>query len=270
VSGAKHSQSPVSPGGTVGLVSEATSAEQVRGTGPEPTRARKGAKPVPRRRGTRPDEGVTGPEGVSPRRRARRGEGERLREEILDATTALLIETGSADKVSTRAVARRAGCTSPSIYLHFPDKAALLYAVCERQFDSLGIELEQALAGIDGPIERLIRGAHTYARFALEHPEHYRIMMLDEAYSENYEGSLEHLAGSPGFSTIVTTVQEGMEAGQLAPGDPVMVSLTLWAAVHGLVSLLVVKPRLDLPPFDVLIDQLCTHLIDGLLPRPLA
>ena len=65
------------------------------------------------------------------RSRSKRGEGESLRGEILDAAEAILNETGSADKVSTRAVAQRVGCSSPSIYLHFPDRAQLIFAVCE-------------------------------------------------------------------------------------------------------------------------------------------
>jgi AcrR family transcriptional regulator len=203
----------------------------------------------------------------APRRRARRGEGERLRDEILEAATDLLIETGSADKVSTRAVAQRVGCTSPSIYLHFPDKAALMYAVCERQFDTLGEVLEKALADIDDPVERLRAGARTYAEFALEHPEQYRVMMMDEAYAELYEDTLDHLGSSPGFQTIVHAVEDGIESGQLAPGDPVMIALTLWAAVHGMVSLLIVKPKLELPALDVLIDHLCQQNIEGLRNR---
>ncbi|MDT5161512.1 MAG: hypothetical protein QOC90_1822, partial [Mycobacterium sp.] len=39
------------------------------------------------------------------RRRAPRGSGEQLREEILDATTELLLETGHAKEVSIRSVA---------------------------------------------------------------------------------------------------------------------------------------------------------------------
>jgi hypothetical protein len=48
------------------------------------------------------------------RRRAPRGSGEQLREEILDATTELLLETGQAKAVSIRSVAQRVGVTPPS------------------------------------------------------------------------------------------------------------------------------------------------------------
>lgn len=190
-----------------------------------------------------------------------------MREEILDAATDLLLETGSADKVSTRAVAQRVGCTSPSIYLHFPDKAALMYAACERQFDNLGAVLEKALVDIDDPIERLTAGAQAYARFAMEHTEQYRVMMMDEAYKETYGDALEHLGASSGFQAIVSALEDGIASGQLAPNDPLLVALTLWASVHGVVSLYIVKPRLELPPLDQLVAHLCRQNIEGLLPR---
>jgi len=68
------------------------------------------------------------------RTRARRGEGDLLRDEILTAAERLLVETGNEDSVSIRAIAEAVGVTPPSIYLHFPDKETLLFAVCERQF----------------------------------------------------------------------------------------------------------------------------------------
>ena len=81
------------------------------------------------------------------RRRAPRGSGEQLRDEILDATTDLLLETGHAKAVSIRSVAQRVGVTPPSIYLHFADKDALLDAVCARYFEKLDEEMQAAAAG---------------------------------------------------------------------------------------------------------------------------
>jgi len=66
------------------------------------------------------------------RRRAPRGSGDQLRDEILGAATDLLLETGDEKAVSIRSVSQRVGVTSPSIYLHFADKDALLDAVCAR------------------------------------------------------------------------------------------------------------------------------------------
>ena len=63
------------------------------------------------------------------RPRLPKGEGRQLRDEILVATERLLLETGSAQAVSIRAVADAVGVTPPSIYRHFADKTALIFEV---------------------------------------------------------------------------------------------------------------------------------------------
>ena len=78
-----------------------------------------------------------------------------MREEILDAATVLLLETGHAKAVSIRSVAERVGVTPPSIYLHFADKDALLDAVCARYFEKLDEEMQRAAADQPSAIEVL-------------------------------------------------------------------------------------------------------------------
>jgi AcrR family transcriptional regulator len=203
------------------------------------------------------------------RPRARRGEGERLRNEILEATADLIAELGSVDKVSTRAVAQRVGCSSPALYLHFPDKATLVYAVCEAQFNQMGTRIDKAMADAGGDLlQRLRAAAHAYADFAIDHPVQYRIMMMDETYGAMSEHTLAELAAEAGMTSIVGTIQEGMDAGILAPDDPTLTGVTMWAAVHGIVSLRLAKPNLDLPPIHDLIDRCLDRNLDGMRPRP--
>src|SRR5436190_16118530 len=112
------------------------------------------------------------------RRRARRGEGELLRAEILAAARDLLAETGSESAVSIRAVADRVGVSPPSIYLHFPDKEALLEAVCAEVFTALDQAMETAAATTTDPFEALRARGLAYVRFALGNPEHYRLVLM--------------------------------------------------------------------------------------------
>ena len=80
------------------------------------------------------------------RPRARRGEGDRLRAEILAAAGRLLAERGDENAVSIRMIADAVGVTPPSIYLHFPDKDTLIEAVCEERFKAFDDALEAAAA----------------------------------------------------------------------------------------------------------------------------
>ena len=140
------------------------------------------------------------------RSRSKRGEGEQLRAEILDAAEAILDETGSADKVSTRAVAQRVGCSSPSIYLHFPDRAQLLFAVCERQFEKLAALLAAAADAEPDPVERLRAIGRTYCRFALDNPQPYRTLMMDVIAGVAYERALDEMRAELGFDILFDTV----------------------------------------------------------------
>ncbi len=67
-----------------------------------------------------------------------------MRADLLAATERLMIETGSAEAVSIRAIADAVGVTPPSIYLHFPDKDSLILAVCERHFEAFDSVIEEA------------------------------------------------------------------------------------------------------------------------------
>src|SRR5436305_12742750 len=104
------------------------------------------------------------------RARAPRGSGDRLRDEILDAATELLLETGHAKAVSIRSVALRVGVTPPSIYLHFADKDALLDAVCARYFERLDEVMQQVAADETSNLDRPRAQGLAYVRFATQNP----------------------------------------------------------------------------------------------------
>jgi AcrR family transcriptional regulator len=72
---------------------------------------------------------------VPPRGRRRpnaRGQGERLREEIISAAVSMLDDLADDEALSLRAVARVVSIAATSVYLHFPDRDALVLAAMER------------------------------------------------------------------------------------------------------------------------------------------
>jgi len=175
------------------------------------------------------------------RRRAPRGSGEQLRDEILDATTDLLLETGHAKDVSIRSVAQRVGVTPPSIYLHFTDKDALLDAVCAQYFEKLDQEMQAAAAGQPSSIEMLRAQGLAYVRFALKTPELYRIATMGEGRPGS---DVDLMLNASAFVHMRTSVETLMAEGVYPPGDSTDKALELWTAAHGVVAMLISRPYL--------------------------
>src|ERR1700744_2586227 len=96
------------------------------------------------------------------RSRARRGEGGRLREDILAAAEELLLASGDATALSIRAIATAVGVTPPSIYLHFADRNELVFEVCDRKWRELAASLDSAVAGWTDPLERIVQRGRAY------------------------------------------------------------------------------------------------------------
>ncbi len=181
------------------------------------------------------------------RTKARPGEGEKLRGEILAAADALLGETGTDDALTLRAVAKRTGVSTPSVYLHFPNREALLEAVCLRVWDELAHRMRDRAGEVDDPMRALSRCARVYARFALDHPVQYRVLLMRPSG-----------ASSPGavacFRYLADATAACVRAGILH-GEPEILAMGLWSAMHGCVSLLIAQPGFDWPERpEVLID----------------
>jgi AcrR family transcriptional regulator len=175
------------------------------------------------------------------RRRAPRGSGEQLREEILDATTELVLKTGHAKGVSIRSVAQRVGVTPPSIYLHFADKDALLDAVCARYFEKLDEEMQQAAAAQPSTIEVLRAQGLAYIRFAMKTPELYRIATMGDGRPGS---DVDMALNSSAFVHMRNTVEMLMAESVLPPGDSTVTALELWTVGHGVAAMMISRPYL--------------------------
>jgi AcrR family transcriptional regulator len=194
------------------------------------------------------------------RRRAPRGSGDLLRDEILDAATELLLDIGHAKAVSIRSVAERVGVTPPSIYLHFQDKDALLDAVCARYFEKLDDEMQRVSAVAPSTVEVLRAQGLAYVRFALENPELYRIATMGEWKSNS---SVDAALDSSAFEHICATVKVLMAEGVFLPGDATGIALELWSAAHGAAALLIAKPHLPFGDADAFTDRVLRAVFSG-------
>jgi AcrR family transcriptional regulator len=173
------------------------------------------------------------------RTRNRRGEGDRLRDEIVAAAVELLDETGDQGAITLRSVARRVGIAAPSIYRHFPDQPAIMLAVVRQALAELETELRAALTAVgDDPRQRLQALCDTYLTFAERHPERYRTMFgglwkptLGE--SSVTEADLASL-GDATLGLLAEALQACVAAGYATSTDPRADAVALWLGMHGL------------------------------------
>ena len=178
-------------------------------------------------------------ETLPARTRNRRGEGARLRADIVDATVELLDETGDESAVTLRAVARRVGIAAPSIYRHFPDQPSIMLAAVQRAFAELEEALQAALAttGTD-PRQRLFAVCHAYLEFAQHHPGRYRTMFGGLWMPDLDESTLtasDMASLGDGCMRMLTDGLEGcVAAGQATSTDLAADAVALWLGLHGL------------------------------------
>ncbi|MEO8750790.1 MAG: TetR-like C-terminal domain-containing protein [Allobranchiibius sp.] len=199
-----------------------------------------------------------------PRRVNPRGEGSRLRGELIDAGYALLAETGHAGQLSIRAVAARAGVAATSVYLHFADLEALKVAVAERGFADLATARAEAIAGIEEPAANLIARCLAYVDFALAHPGQYRLMFGPDLPPGAFTGSYNaaNSASRSAYESLIDAIRDCQHSGAAAADtDPTRLAALLWPALHGQVTLRLDRPHFPRPPLHEVITETVQRLI---------
>ncbi|PTQ13277.1 TetR family transcriptional regulator [Sphingomonas oleivorans] len=192
------------------------------------------------------------------RNAARSSHGER-REEILAQALRLFSEHG-VQQVSTRQIASAVGISQPSLYAHFRTSQEIAQELCVRAFRHLAEDLSRALAGEGGRAERLRRAALAYVSFGLDNPDAYRVAFMIEKLVDHRAQAEQ----GPGLAA-------GLEAYKLlrggisgADGTADLIAQSVWATLHGLVSLLIARPHFPWVDKAALIDAHVTRALAGL------
>jgi AcrR family transcriptional regulator len=192
------------------------------------------------------------------RTRNRRGEGDRLRRQLLDAAGRLLEQGATHETLSLRAVAREVGIAATSVYLHFADRTELLIAVYRERFAELARALEEAIAEAPDPAAQLRACCLAYHRFALQYPSTYRVLFEVPGARQEVPPALrrDQLPGVELFDTIRACLDRCVEAGVAPRTDPFLATTCLLAGLHGLVTLRINRPSFPWPSMEALVDHL--------------
>src|SRR3954449_7709264 len=97
---------------------------------------------------------------------------EQRREQLLDATKAIVLEDGF-HAVSIEAVARAAGITRPIVYGHFDDLGGLLEALVER-------ESRRALSQLPETYDDLLAALGAYLEAVRDDPDTWRLVLMPQ------------------------------------------------------------------------------------------
>lgn len=214
----------------------------------------------------------------APRKRAaavrRRLAPEERRRQIVAAAKSLFLDDGI-DHVSMRKIARKVGITQAAIYQHFENKEAILYVIIEDFFSDVIAAFEVAVSTEADPLRRLRRAMRTYVDFGLSRPEEYRLVFMTPmsglvragvALPRTEKARLKPSKGSLAFGMLDARVTEVIGAGLARDLDADLVSEAIWAAGHGIVSLLITHEHFPWTDREALIDLQIDLLMEGLLP----
>ncbi|MGW0704432.1 TetR/AcrR family transcriptional regulator [Streptomyces sp. NPDC002643] len=185
--------------------------------------------------GTRAEE----PTPTARRERNPRGQGDRLRDDVIAALARIVSDDDRMRPVSVslRELAREAGVTAPAIYRHFAGVEEVSRAVALDGFARLVSAMDDAdeNAADRSAVDRLIDQAHVYCRFAVEHRGHFRLMFAAES---TVIGTTADSASALGellerWRRAVSWLQED----GVAVGDVDMAAMYVWTAMHGRLAL---------------------------------
>ncbi|MGA6973639.1 MAG: TetR/AcrR family transcriptional regulator [Candidatus Binatus sp.] len=206
---------------------------------------------------------------VRPRRKPR-GLGHQRRAEILAAAKQLFLKQGY-ENFTTRKLAARVGLSQTGVYVYFKSKEEILDAVCRSTFEGLAQRIRAMSAESKDSPDAIRRLLKAYVEFGLQHPDEYQLTFMvgnsapkftrRKDLSQPFE--LQGI-GVQCFLLFRDQVARLIEGGQLKDGDVSLVTQTLWATAHGLVSLMIARPGYLLSERGPLVKAAVVALMTGL------
>lgn len=199
---------------------------------------------------------------VSQSARRPKGSGHLRRSEILEAAQRIFVEDGY-QGATVRKIAQEVGVSSTAIYMHFPDKLAM---VSEIAADAISVLLAHAREIAAQPIDPALRVRQMMAAhmaFALDNRSAYAVV-FGEAQAEIKQGGA-HSLGVEYYQCFAAVVAELAKQGRLRNLHPHAVAQVMWAGCHGLVTLLILNPDFGWKPADELVETMAETLMSGAL-----
>lgn len=146
-----------------------------------------------------------------------------------------VLETDGLEALSLRRLAKNLGVSHAAPAHHFPNRAALLAEMAADGFAGLADAMEAAMSATE-PDGWLTASGKAYVRFALGHPQRYRLMFASGLLSDDCPARLLE-ESTRAFIGLLTAVHRGPPPGTPETYRMDSGELGAWAIVHGAVML---------------------------------
>ena len=144
-----------------------------------------------------------------------------------------LIRHRTSDELSLREVARSVGVSATAVYRHFPDKQALLDALCVEGRAMLAKAQHDAMAAASGGQKGFDESGLAYVRFAVANPALFRLMIKSRPESPGSEDPIAGEALQALKANVAVISPEGAR-----PRQRQLRAIQAWSLVHGLTMLI--------------------------------
>jgi AcrR family transcriptional regulator len=170
-------------------------------------------------------------------------EKERRRAEIVDAAEAAGREVGL-DALTMDDVARRARLSRALLYVYFQDRSDLMFGLAERAMNMLHSRFVEAAERHRPGLEKVSAIGRAYVAFSQEFPVLFDALARCELETPDPEKSSPSeqacLAGGDRLQgVLVAAIEAGVRDGSIRAdiGSPMLMSVTLWGFMHGIIQL---------------------------------
>jgi AcrR family transcriptional regulator len=183
------------------------------------------------------------------------------RQAILNAAREIFVRDGF-EGFSMRRLAAGLGCALGTPYVHFNSKEELFQTLVEQSFE----RLYQCLSGLrdrhqnGDPVVLLKKGMYTYIQFGLQNPNDYRFAFLLRALPPDQPYRVH-----PAFEELRFALTRCVDERRFREVDIETAAQALWAAIHGITSLLLQRPNFPWAGRAKVIEQVINNSVDSLI-----
>ena len=199
---------------------------------------------------------------------------EAVRESILDAALEILYQEGFKD-LSMRKIAKKIKMTAANLYNYFTGKDEIYLAIQIRGFAQMVEEFTAIDASGFDPFEKVRKMILAYIDFGTRFPDQYEIMFTRNTpkYADYVGTPLESAAAAEKKTALQVAeiagkaiFEAGVGRGVVPPSDPARLTLQVWTALHGVVSLINSRVLQEVEPDTrAVIDAVTSDLMARLL-----